>query len=190
MIDEKLIFYEGQHVRLKVLSDQDIQESGWVAWFNNELMSTFNQHHYFPNTIERQQEVLRLCSGPEKFQLGIIDRLKPEKICGVISLSAIDWIHRHAEIAGIQEVNHTKSNPALFLESWAIVLRHGFEQLGLNKIYGGTFHPHVTDALIRAFNFETEGVRRRHVYKNGVFHDVTMCAVFSDTVQYPDFREI
>lgn len=187
MIDERLIFYEGKHVRLKVLCSQDLAESGWVGWFNNESMSTYNQHHYYPNSFEQQNNILKTCVSQNKIQLGIIDRVSPDTICGVLSLSEIDWVHRHAEIAGIQETNLTKSNPALFLEAWAFMLRHGFEQFGLNKIYGGTFHPHVTAALIHIFNFEIEGVRRRQVFKNGSYHDVTLLGVFNDTVKYPKF---
>lgn len=187
MIDERLVFYEGKHVRLKVLSPQDIVESDWVGWFNDESMSAYNGHHYFPNTFEQQHDILASCASPHKLQLGIIDRTSPDKICGVVSLSAIDWIHRHAEIAGIQATRQTKTNPVLFLETWSIMLRHGFEQFGLNKIFGGTFHPHVADALVRAFNFEVEGVRRCHIYKNGKYYDTTLVAVFKDTVQYPEF---
>lgn len=187
MIDERLVFYEGKHVRLKVLSPQDVVESNWVGWFNDESMSAYNQHHYFPNTFEQQHDILKSCASQNKFQLGIVDRANPDQICGVVSLSAIDWIHRHADIAGIQSTKHTKINPALFLETWSVMLRHGFEQFGLNKIYGGTLHPHVTAALTRVFNFEVEGVRRNHVYKNGEYRDITLVAVFKDTVQYPEF---
>ena len=66
------------------------------------------------------------------------------------------------------------------------MLRHAFEQLGLHKIYGGTFHPHVVSALKRAFNFETEGVRKQHIFKNGKFCDLTLISVFSDTINYPE----
>ena len=185
-IDERLVFYEGKRVRLKVLSAQDVIESDWVGWFNDAEMSEYNQHHYFPNTLERQHEFLQSCNSPSKLQLGIIDRSDDARICGVVSLSGIDLLHRHAEIAGIQAKKTTSSNPALFLEAWSLVLRHGFEQLGLQKIHGGTFHPHVVAALTRMFNFEVEGVRRRHVFKNNAYRDVTLLAVFSDTVRYPE----
>jgi RimJ/RimL family protein N-acetyltransferase len=187
MIDERLVFYKGKHVLLKVLSSQDVVDSGWVGWFNDESMSVYNRHHYFPNTFERQHVILESCISSNKLQLGIIDRSNQDEICGVVSLSAIDWIHRHAEIAGTMATNRTKLNPALYLEAWSIMLRHGFEQFGLNKIYGGTFHPHVTDALVRVFNFEVEGVRRRQIYKNGLYRDVTLIAVFKETVRYPEF---
>jgi RimJ/RimL family protein N-acetyltransferase len=185
-IDDRLVFYEGKHVCLKALTSQDVVESDWVSWFNDERMSTYNQHHYFPNTVEQQLEYVKTCVSPSKLQLGIVDRQERAGICGVVALSAIDWVHRHADIAGIQ-AERTKANSALFLESWSLMLRHGFEQFGLRKIHGGTFHPHVANALVRIFNFEIEGVRRRHVFKNGTLHDVTLVAVFSDTVRYPEF---
>jgi RimJ/RimL family protein N-acetyltransferase len=186
-IDERLVFYEGKNVRLKALSSQDVIESGWVGWFNDEEMSTYNQHHYFPNTFERQHALLETFNTTSKVQFGIVDRAAPDMICGVVSLQNIEWIHRHAEIAGIQDKSRTASNAALFLEAWALTLRHGFEQLGLQKIYGGAFHPHVAGALTRMFNFEIEGVRRRQVYKHGAFSDVTLIAVFRETIRYPEF---
>lgn len=188
MIDERLIFYEGKHVRLKTLCAQDVVESNWVGWFNDASMSEHNLHHYFPNTFEHQHDLLKAMNNSRKLQLGIIDRQdKDPQICGVVSLSNIDPVHRRAEIAGIQETRKTSANAAVFLESWALMIRHGFEQLGLEKIYGGTFHPYVTQALVRMFNFEVEGVRRRHAYKNGTYHDISLLAVFRDTVRYPEF---
>jgi [ribosomal protein S5]-alanine N-acetyltransferase len=184
-IDERLIFHEGKHIRMKVLDESDILESGWVGWFNDETLCEFNQHHYFPNTFANQRELLSAYQGPGKLQLGVIDRAAPSQICGVVSLSAIDFLHRRAEIGGIQASTATRINPAIFVESYAFMLRHGFEQLGLRRIYGGTFHPHVSGALQRIFGFEVEGKMKGHVFKHGEYHDVTLVAVCSESVSYP-----
>jgi RimJ/RimL family protein N-acetyltransferase len=187
-IDERLIFYEGKYVRLKVLDEQDIIESDWVGWFNNEKLCQTNQHHYFPNTFDVQRSFLSSLNGSkDKIQLGILDRDQPDKICGVVSLSNINFINRNAEIAGIQSVDNTRNNSAIFLESWSIILRHAFEQLGIKKIYGGTFHPYGFKALEFAFNFEVEGTRKRHIFKNGEYHDIILVAVFNNSVRYPSF---
>lgn len=184
--DERLIFYEGKYIFLKVLDERDLLESGWFGWFNNEQMCEFNQHHYFPNTIEKQRHFLSACHGPDKLQLGIVARAAPDQICGVVSLSQINLLHRRAEIAGTQATKETRTNPAVFIESWIFMLRHGFEQLGLEKIYGGSFRPHVVGALQRAFNFEVEGILKRHIFKHGAFQDATMIAVYADSVTYPE----
>jgi RimJ/RimL family protein N-acetyltransferase len=186
-IDERLVFYTGKHVRLKVLTQQDIHESNWVGWFNNEAMCEYNMHHYYPNTFEAQAKFLDGCITPQKIQLGIVDKAKNEVICGVVSLSNIDMLHRNCEIAGTMEVEYTRKNPALFLEAYSIMIRHGFEELGLHKIYGGTFRPHVAQALVRVFNFEIEGVRKKHIFKRNQFHDVINVGVFKDTINYPEF---
>ena len=185
-IDKRLVFYEGKYVLLKVLSPEDVVDSDWVGWFNDVGMSDYNQHHYFPNTYEDQNKFLESCNTSSKLQLGIVDKSEPSTICGVVSLTDINWIHRNAEIAGIQ-ATQTAQNPGLFIDAWSLMLRHGFEQLGLYKIYGGTFHPHVVVSLERIFNFQIEGVRKRHVFKNSDYHDLTLLAVFNETVQYPEF---
>jgi RimJ/RimL family protein N-acetyltransferase len=43
------------------------------------------------------------------------------------------------------------------------------------------------EGLALLFNFEVEGVRRRHIYKNGEYCDATLIAVFKDTIRYPEF---
>jgi len=185
-IDERLIFLEGKHVRLKVLDERDIHESGWVGWFNDEKLCMGTQHHYYTNTFDNQREFLAELNGTDKIQLGVVAKDNPENICGVVSLSNIDYLHRKAEIGHIVDGNLTKRNPAIIIESWMLMIKHGFDQLGLNKIYGGTLNEFVVSAMKSAFNFEIEGVQRNHVYKSGGFADVTLVAVFKDTVIFPD----
>lgn len=184
-IDPRLIFYRGKHVWMKALTVQDVEESNWVGWFNDEELCQFNQHHYFPITLESQKKYLESSVSPSRLTLGIVDQANPTAICGVMSLADIHPIHRHADLAAMLDKQKTADNPAIFLEAYTMMLRHGFEQLGLQKICAGTFRPHVAEALIKMFNFEKEGVRRRQVFKNNAYRDTTLIGVFADTVRYP-----
>lgn len=186
-VDPRLVFLEGKFVLLRVPTPEDVESTGWLSWLNSATNTTYSQHHAFPVTPGQQLRFVDDCNSESKLQLAIVDRADESSLCGMVSLNDINLVHRRAEISGLQDVAKTRHNPAIFLESWALVLRHGFEQLGLESIYGGTFHPQVVAALERGFNFEVEGVRRRHVYKDGLFHDVTLIAVRRDTVQYPVF---
>ena len=47
--------------------------------------------------------------------------------------------------------------------------------------------PQLENAAYILFNFEQEGVKRQHFFKNGKFLDFVSIAVFSDTIKYPDF---
>tara|TARA_Y100000991_G_C21834538_1_gene289614 strand:- start:10 stop:576 length:567 start_codon:yes stop_codon:yes gene_type:complete len=183
--DQRMIFYKGKYVDLKVLDESDIYESNWVGWFNDEKLCMQNGHHYFPNTVQKQKELLNSLNYDKKLQLGILDKDNPNKICGVISLQDIDLINRKAEIACLSENSATSSKPQIYLESHSLIFKHGFNQLGLNKIYGGTINKNIPGALKRAFNFEIEGVLKKSIFKNGVFYDATLFAVFSDTIIYP-----
>jgi len=186
-IDQNLIFYEGKYVLLKVLAEEDIMTSGWVGWFNDEKISQHNTHHYFPNTYEKQLEYLKNCHGPSRISLGIINKNADEKIKGIVTLDNIDLLHRNCEIAGILTHDSKNRNPMIFFEAYSLMLRHAFEQLGLEKVYGSGFDVNLHEGLKRLFNFEQEGIKRRHFFKNGDFHDFISVAVFSDTIKYPNF---
>lgn len=181
--DPNLIFIKGAHVNLKVLDEIDLFKSNWVSWFNNEERCQNNQHHYFPINYESQKRYLSEAVSDTKIQLGIIDNSLPDSICGVISLQQINLINRNAEMA-IMLDERTKMKPIIFAESWSLMLRHGFEQLGLNKIYSGAMNPEIHKWLNNLFNFTEEGKLIKHVYKNGKYVDVTLSAVFRETVKY------
>jgi RimJ/RimL family protein N-acetyltransferase len=185
-IDQRTIFYDGKYVVLKALEKADVYDSDWVGWFNDEQICRSNQHHYFPHSVETQLKFVEsLACSKSSIALGIVSKEHPDRICGVVSLDNINFINRNCDISVIHD-NKTKSNPSIFIESWKIMLHHGFSQLGLKKICAGTFHPHVADAIRRLFGFSVEGCKRAHVFKDGSFIDVTILAVFSETIIYPD----
>ena len=184
-IDQNLIFLEGNYVWLKVLGQSDISESSWVGWFNDEERNRYNTHHYWPNTYENQQLFLAQSISTNKIQLGIIDKDEPGSICGVISLQQINLIDRTAEIATMMD-KKTRTKSKIFVESWSLMLKHGFNELGLNKIYGGSINTRIPKLLCELFNFEIEGTLKKHVFKGGQYINVIQSAVFKETVQYPD----
>lgn len=187
-MDEREIFLQGKHVLLKVLTENDILNSGWYGWFNNGFLCRYNQHHYFPNTIEQQRTFLESTRQTgNAIRLGIVDRRNTDAICGVVSLQSIDHHHQRAEIACFTDERILGAVPNVTLEAWSLMLRHGFESLNLVKVSGGSFHPDIPTALQRLFGFEIEGCLRRHVYKEGQLRDITLVAVFKDTIRYPEF---
>jgi ribosomal-protein-alanine N-acetyltransferase len=184
-IDSRLFFLVGKNVILKVLVDSDLHESDWLGWFNDAERCAFNQHHYWPNNLILQEEILKNTLSPNKIQLGIIDKTRESSICGVISLSNINFINRSAEIGIIMD-QESSNRPEIFFESWKLMLMHGFEELGLNKVYGGAMRHDIFSGIERIFNFQKEGLLKNEIFKNGKYHDVIRFAVFSDTIKYPE----
>ncbi len=184
-IDRRLVFYQGQHVILKVLTERDVRDSPWVGWFNDDELCEHNLHHFFPNTFERQLEHWKNAVGDRKIQLGVVAPHLDDELCGVISLQDIDWIHRRADLAVLLDHRRTRQHPWVFIEAWSLMLTHAFRALNLHKVCAGTFNPFVAPPLRSIFNFEVEAVLKKHVWKSGSFHDITLLGVLSTTVRYP-----
>ena len=181
-IDNRLVFLKSKNVILKVLEDKDLTESNWIGWFNDEERCANNKHHKFPNTWENQSRYINL-ADQTKIQLGVLGLEVSSSICGVISLQEIDLLNGTAHI-GIMLDRMTEKRPEVFIESFSLMLSHGFEELRLSKICVGSLDERLNPSLEKLFNFKNEGTLRKHVFKNGRFRDVHLGAVFVDEVQY------
>ena len=166
------IFIKGTNIDLVVLTSEIVGQTNWYSWFNDEENTEYMQQHYFPNSKELQLKYFKeeIEGSDKKLQLGIYHK-KDKILIGTISLNNIDFQHRKCEISGfIGEKKYQTLKP--FLEANKLLIKHAFEQLNMNRIYGGALNKDVSDFFVRMLNFETEGVLIDDVYKNGKYHDV------------------
>ena len=166
------VFIKGTNIDLVVLTSEIVGQTNWYSWFNDEENTEYMQQHYFPNSKELQLKYFRdnIEGNDKKIQLGIYHK-KDKLLIGTISLNDINFQHRKCEISGfIGEKKYQTLKP--FLEANKLLIKHAFEQLNMNRIYGGALNKDVSDFFVRMLNFETEGVLIDDVYKNGKYHDV------------------
>ena len=166
------IFIKGDVVNLVVLTSEIVEKTNWYKWFNDEENTKHMQKHYYPNSKELQLKYFKeeIEGSDKKLQLGIYHK-KDKYLIGTISLNNINFQHRKCEISGfIGEKKYQTLKP--FLEANKLLIKHAFEQLNMNRIYGGALNKDVSDFFVRMLNFETEGVLIDDVYKNGKYHDV------------------
>ena len=172
-IDKRDIFIKGKNIYLKVLTKEDVLTSGWYGWFNDEHTCETLQKHYYPNTMKSQLEFWNeLDLSPNKhskIQLGVCKK-NSSKILGVVSLSSIDSINQTAEQSTVMGEIEGKDVKTI-TEAWRLLFWHGFNVLNLNKIYGGSISKSVVDLICRVVAGSGEGIRKKQVYKNGVFVD-------------------
>jgi RimJ/RimL family protein N-acetyltransferase len=182
-IDHRFVFLESDHVFLKVLTRQDIEESNWFGWFNDAERCEMNQHHYFGNSPANQETILQEIASKEKIQFGIIDKSEQKAICGVVSLQDLNYINGTGHLA-IMIDKAKESNPRIFADAMRLMLQHGFNELRLNKIVANSMNKQLPVVLKTLFNFELEGVLKDHVYKSGEFRDVYLTSVWQNSVRY------
>jgi len=165
------VFIKGNMVDLVVLTEYIVEKTNWYKWFNDEENTKYMQKHYYPNSKELQLKYFKeeIEGSDKKLQLGIYHK-KDKYLIGTISLNNINFQHRKCEISGfIGEKKYQTLKP--FLEANKLLIKHAFEQLNMNRIYGGTLNKDVSDFFVRLLNFKEEGVLINDVYKNGQWNN-------------------
>lgn len=179
-INKNDIFLKGTHVILKVLTEDDVHNSNWYGWFNDEETTRFMQKHYYPNTEELELEFLKesISTSKTKLQLGICD-VKGGPIVGVVGLNDIDYMNQKAEVSMIiGEARYQKVK--YMVEAFRLIMNHAFNNLNLHRIYGGSIVNEWAELLCRTLGFKREGVLRQDVFKNGKYNDVYLIGVLKE----------
>jgi RimJ/RimL family protein N-acetyltransferase len=66
-------------------------------------------------------------------------------------------------------------------EAGRTVLRYGFEELGLNRIFARYFSENqASGGVLCKLGFRREGTLRRHVERFGEFHDLEVCGLLRE----------
>lgn len=104
-------------------------------------------------------------------------------IIGLCGISNIDWINSNGELifmmidkSGYMSTiqNHASSKTAL-----SKLLKFGFHELNIHKLWIEIFNGNDVMAVLEEFGFVAEGVRRANKYKNGKYIDTTICSIVS-----------
>ena len=171
--DGREIFLRGNHVNLKILTENDVSNSNWYGWFNDEKTTLHIQKHYFPNTKDLQLDFFNsLKDEKNKIQLGVLP-IGESEIKGIASLQNIDYINSNA---GISLIIGEEEFRKLIIsqESIQLLLNHAFFTLNLHKIYVYYFETLQDWGLFlkKRFGFIDEGIWYEHVYKNGKYFNI------------------
>lgn len=150
--------------------------------YGKDFVLTVEEPSAFLNIINKQYKHSQLGRLPiaepkendnHNLILGIVVTVgaKDRKIIGRVSLENIDYINRTAELKiFVLDEYRSKGYGKSVCE---LIMQHGFEQLGLNRIYAGTLETNVGfQKLAIVLGFVEEGIRKSAVFKDGKFVDV------------------
>ena len=126
-INKKNFFLKGQSIYLRVLLKEDIN-GNYRNWLNDPEVVKYNSHGRFPATVESMERyvassfdstnslVLALCMNDTDLHIGNI------------SLQAINWIDRNAEIAFLLgELSY--HGKGIMYEAGQLLIQHAFRSL-------------------------------------------------------------
>jgi RimJ/RimL family protein N-acetyltransferase len=146
------------------------------AWRNNK--SIWRWCRQCDLITERDQDNWHLSlSGSGKNRMYAI-KSASGKLVGVCGLTDIDTIARRAEFSLYIGPEHQRCGHAE--NALKTLFKHGFQNLGLNLIWGETMDGNPALRLFKKIGMKVEGVRRDFYFKEGEFTNATLISIKRD----------
>jgi len=172
----------GQYARLRIMDSGDGEYVRAVR--NSPQVSRWLLERCFFISDVQQREFVDSVAKDSKQMFFIAEDIQRNCPFGVYSLKYIDHRNQRAELGIFLEPGAASSGVVAF-EAAVLVLDYGFDYLNLHKIVAEILAENQRAIrLDEGLGLRLEGVRRRHAFYGGSFHDLLLYAVFRE-----DFRE-
>ena len=165
------VFLEGESIYLRPLSIEDV-EGNYAYWLNDQEIVQFNSHGKFPMTVPMLKAFIESTSrATHAVVLAIIDKATDAHI-GNISLQAINWQDRNAEIAFLLG-ERSFWGKGVMKQAGKLMIDHAFNALNLHRVHCGTSSANMgMQKLAIKLGMNEEGVRKEAIYNHGKYHDI------------------
>lgn len=171
----------GKNIVLRPLKIEDLEKTH--EWRNNLDLIKLTQGVRFPKSLEMDREWFENALN-DKSNRNIyfgIDELETKDFIGLIQLNSIDYISGTA-IWGFVIGDSGNQGKGYSVEAPTLLFNYAFNILNLRKIFGypiafnkGTLRMHQ-----KIGNFKEEGILKKHVYFDGLYHDVLILSLFKE----------
>jgi ribosomal-protein-alanine N-acetyltransferase len=175
----KDIFLCGETIVLRILNEKDI-EGNYARWLNDPEITLYNSHGRFPMTLDKLRDFVKSAyASNNALVLAVCDKQNGTHI-GNISLQAISWVDRSAEIAFLLGEKDYWGKGVMY-EAGKLIIKHGFEALNLHRIHCGTSSDNGgMQKLAEKLGMQKEGVRKDALFKNGKYCDVLEYGIIAE----------
>ncbi|WP_099825716.1 UDP-4-amino-4,6-dideoxy-N-acetyl-beta-L-altrosamine N-acetyltransferase [Oceaniglobus indicus] len=159
------------------LADAPEDQAHALRDIRNEDGVRANMYSHAPIGADEHARWLDGVRGDASRRLFLVRR--DTTLIGALAYSAIDPVHRRADWAFYLTAAVRGQGLGRALELRA--LDHAFGPLALNKLNCEVIAWNTpVIALHRTFGFAAEGIRRAHVLRDGVFHDVHLLGITAE----------
>ena len=179
-LKNKIYFLEGKDIYLRPFDLKDINKK-YLTWVNNPDINHGIEGRYPVNEVEAKKFFSER-SNTKNSVLFAICLKKNNQHIGNCSVSNIDWINRRAHF------NIMIGVPAYrgphYIDTLRTVTAYAFNHLNLNKLTGASEIPDL-ELIHKKLGWKTEGIWKKHNYRNGKYVDIKLFAIFKD-----DFKKL
>ena len=185
-------FIIGELVDLCVPNKTAILEDHWTDWFNNTKELQGTQHGIYPNHRNTQEQILKSIEDDRSKIVLLICEKKFGKAIGVVALQNINYQARSAEIAlNASSPNKVVTHAFLALEAMALITQHAFEEVGLQRVYGGQAFPTLRswNKMTELIGYRCEGVLRRSFVRGQTVEDtLSISCLYTNYLKIKEYR--
>ena len=158
---------KGKIVGLTAIERSDIEQLR--MWRNDTQLRKFFREYRELNSDQQKKWFEKIVINDRQTIIMSIRSLNNKKLLGCCGLVYIDWIHRHAELSiyiGYKNAYIDKIGYAE--ESCILLLKYGFKELGLNKIYSEIYEfDKQKKVLFEKLGFQKDGILRKNYFYEG-----------------------
>jgi len=161
----------GSSIYLRAPTMVDV-EGAWHEWFSDPETTLYLADRYWPNMVELQRDFFTsIKNDSSRLVLSVVDKETNLHI-GVCSLSAINWVHRYADITLVIGDKRFKKGQAA-IEVIDLLLEIAFFRLNLLNLKGGYVSTNIlTPMLMKLYQFEICGVYKKLINFRGNYVDL------------------
>ncbi|MBM9589064.1 GNAT family N-acetyltransferase [Leptospira sp. 201903075] len=167
----KNIFLQGNSIYLRALAESDLG-GNYQFWLNDEEIVRYNSHGRFTYSLDQLKSYITSSIISNTTLVLAVVAKDSDTHVGNISLNAINWIDRNAEIAFLLgEKNYW--GKGIMEEAGQLLIEHGFKTLNLHRIHCGTSSENQgMQKLALKLGMKEEGIRKEAIFKMGKYFDI------------------
>lgn len=164
----------GERIYIKRLSVEDVTEE-YVSWLNNPEINQYLECRFQKHTLEETKSFIESVSNDNNYQFGIFYK-ENNKHIGDIKIGNINSWHKYADL-GFLIGEKDYWGKGIASEAICLVTDFAFNQLKLNKLWGGAYASNI--GSIKAFEkngYQVEGHYIKQYMINGIYVDAFIYA--------------
>lgn len=170
----------GKVINLRTLYESD--ETSIFENVNNYKIAEYTLNIPFPYKLQDAKDFIKITQekliDKSAIHLGIEDK-KNKQIVGMISLTKIDKTNKNAEVG--YWLGEKYWGKGYMKEALDLIVRYGFKNLKLEKIYAYVFSPNIkSQKRLEKAGFNQEGMRKKHLCKNNKWYDDYIYGILKD----------
>lgn len=169
-----MLYLQGEKVHLRLMEEEDLCRR--VEWINNpDIQNTLN--YDIPTSYAKTRAWFqRILMDPSRREFSIFTADENEYIgfCGLLHIETpVMRAELHCVIG-----NQSFQRGGYGTEAYRLLMDYGFEELGLNRIYGYQLtHNAPAHHVVEKLGWKREGLLRQDVFSHGKLHDRYIVAI-------------